>query len=320
MTTDSYSGLLNITASKSLHYIFTKSENDPANDPVLLWYNGGPGCSSLLGFFQENGPWVINDGGSEIVRNPFPWNRKANVLWLEQPAGVGYSWGENIASLSASDSSSGVDAVAAMKLWYARFPAFTTNKLFLSGESYAGIYVPYLAWQIYQHNEQARYDTTLAKIPLEGILTGNSCADWDFDGDVTTMETVARFNMIPKRLFDEYISKDCEPQFRDVNPVNSTVDPARCDEIENHVWGDLINGLNPYDLYRYQYADGNSAQKMTAEERLKTITVDGQKKTYKRGITDAERMRGRFGSSAKHFASALKQDVKNDFVTDYINN
>lgn len=85
MLTDSYSGFLNVSTGKRLHYVFVKSMNDPATDPVILWYNGGPGCSSLLGYFQENGPWVIDDGQqwTEIHENPHPWNKNASVLFLE---------------------------------------------------------------------------------------------------------------------------------------------------------------------------------------------------------------------------------------------
>ena len=57
-----YSGYLTATTTKSLHYVFAESLNNPATDPVVIWFNGGPGCSSMLGFMQENGPRVINDG------------------------------------------------------------------------------------------------------------------------------------------------------------------------------------------------------------------------------------------------------------------
>lgn len=51
MTTNSYSGYLPVSTTKALHYIFVESQNDPTTDPVVIWFNGGPGCSSLLGFF-----------------------------------------------------------------------------------------------------------------------------------------------------------------------------------------------------------------------------------------------------------------------------
>lgn len=69
-----YSGYLDLTPSKSLHYIFIESLDNPASDPILIWFNGGPGCSSLLGLFQENGPYIIDDGETVIKPNPYPWN------------------------------------------------------------------------------------------------------------------------------------------------------------------------------------------------------------------------------------------------------
>ncbi len=143
---NAYSGYLDVTANKSLHYVFVQSMSDPVNDPLLIWFNGGPGCSSLLGFFQENGPWIIDDGETYIKENPYPWNVRANVMYLESPAGVGYSWAENREDNVFDDMTQSYDTYAALVEFYKKFPTFLNHDLYISGESYAGIYVPYLAW------------------------------------------------------------------------------------------------------------------------------------------------------------------------------
>lgn len=141
-----WSGFLDITPTKSLHYIFIESLDKPATDPILIWFNGGPGCSSLLGLFQENGPFVIDDGETLIKPNPFPWNMRANLLYIESPAGVGFSVANTTDDLLHSDMSQSEDAFAGLKDFYRAFPAYRSNELYITGESYGGIYVPYLSW------------------------------------------------------------------------------------------------------------------------------------------------------------------------------
>jgi carboxypeptidase C (cathepsin A) len=90
---DMYSGYLPINdTSKILHYMFVTSQNDPTTDPLLIWFNGGPGCSSMLGFMQEHGPFVMNDNTTVFIENEYSWNTNASVLYIEQPAGVGFSY------------------------------------------------------------------------------------------------------------------------------------------------------------------------------------------------------------------------------------
>lgn len=147
-----YSGYLNVeNGEKSLHYFLTESQNDPANDPLLIWFNGGPGCSSLLGAFMEIGPCVVDDGETEFFKNPAPWNQKQNVLYIEQPAGVGYSFANasNPKNKVFNDLLSSHDNLAALKSFYEKFPEYQGRDLYISGESYAGIYVPYLAFRIH---------------------------------------------------------------------------------------------------------------------------------------------------------------------------
>lgn len=147
MPTKSYSGYLTVNANKSLHYIFVESKNDPATDPVMLWFNGGPGCSSLLGFMQEHGPWVIEDNSTVVVENPNPWIANASLIYLESPAGVGFSpWRTTKDKMIYNDMIQSEDAYTALVEWYKKFPEYANNSLFISGESYGGIYTPYLAW------------------------------------------------------------------------------------------------------------------------------------------------------------------------------
>ena len=79
-------------STKNLHYLYIDSQKDPANDPLIVWFNGGPGCSSILGFTQEHGPYVMDDGTTTFRYNEYTWNKEANMLYIEAPAGVGYSY------------------------------------------------------------------------------------------------------------------------------------------------------------------------------------------------------------------------------------
>ena len=87
-----YAGYVQIAdTKKQLHYVTVLSQGEPAKDPVIIWYNGGPGCSSLYGLAAEHGPYVLEDGATNFTKNDYAWNRFANVIYIEAPAGVGYS-------------------------------------------------------------------------------------------------------------------------------------------------------------------------------------------------------------------------------------
>lgn len=71
-----------------------ESQDSPSEDPLVLWLTGGPGCSSTLALLAENGPCTVNDDGETTTPNPSSWNKRANVIWVDQPAGVGFSYGK----------------------------------------------------------------------------------------------------------------------------------------------------------------------------------------------------------------------------------
>ena len=143
-----YSGYLPIfESSRNLHYMFVESQKDPKTDPLLVWFNGGPGCSSMLGFVQEHGPYVMENGETTFHENKYSWNKEASVLYIEMPVGVGYSYAKEAGDFEYNDYAVALDNMYAL-LWFfnVKFPEYSNHEFWLSGESYAGIYVPFLAW------------------------------------------------------------------------------------------------------------------------------------------------------------------------------
>ncbi|GFY50081.1 lysosomal protective protein [Trichonephila inaurata madagascariensis] len=162
-----YSGYLNATSGRHLHYWFVESQRLPSKDPLLLWLNGGPGCSSLDGFLSELGPLHVSADGKTLYNNTYAWNRVANVLFLEAPAGVGFSYADDKKYFTDDDTVAN-DNYVALQHFFEKFPEFKRNDFYITGESYGGIYIPTLSVKVL---------TGPAKINFKGFAIGNGYLD-----------------------------------------------------------------------------------------------------------------------------------------------
>merc|ERR550539_2160935 len=88
-TANQFSGYIKVTNGE-IFYWYVEAQEAPATAPVVWWTNGGPGCSGMNGFLEENGPFRPNKRGT-LNLNPFSWNTNANMVFVEQPVGVGFS-------------------------------------------------------------------------------------------------------------------------------------------------------------------------------------------------------------------------------------
>lgn len=214
--TPNYSGYLNATAGChpdngycKIHYWLSLTD-DYENSPTVLWSNGGPGSSSILGFLQELGPYLINATGGLMV-NPFAWNRHANLVVFESPVGVGYSYCEKQAKgelCTNTDKYTASASRAAVVEFFAKFPKLRSNEFFITGESYAGVYIPTLAYEILTFN--SKQDDASQKVPLVGLAVGDPCTDNQSQND--SMDSIwysHKYGLLDDDVFHK-LWDDCE--------------------------------------------------------------------------------------------------------------
>ncbi|KAJ5096891.1 Peptidase S10 serine carboxypeptidase [Penicillium angulare] len=164
-----YSGFLPVCENASFFYIFQPKIGEPSDD-ITIWLSGGPGCSSMQGFLQENGRFTWSPGTYKPVVNEYSWVNLTNMLWVDQPVGTGFSAGMPTATNED-------DVAADFITFFKQFQALYNVKnfrIFLSGESYAGFYVPYISAAMLDQNDTEYFD-------VSGALMYDACiGQWDY--------------------------------------------------------------------------------------------------------------------------------------------
>ncbi|VVB05143.1 unnamed protein product [Arabis nemorensis] len=203
---------VNESAGQFLYYYFVESIKTNDSSPLVIWFNGGPGCSSLGSAFQSHGPFRIHSDGKTLYHNPYSWNNEANMLYVEGPVQVGFSYTNTPFINSHGDSLTAEDNYMFLVKWLERFPEYKGREFYIAAQSYGGHYGPQLA-QIILHRKAQTF------INLRGMILGNPTFEKEIESKgndeylvghaYITKELVAHKNQICGSTIDVDIFSEC---------------------------------------------------------------------------------------------------------------
>ncbi|XP_037069561.1 probable serine carboxypeptidase CPVL [Pollicipes pollicipes] len=170
---DSYAGLLtvNATHNSNMFFWFFPAKNHAADAPVVLWLQGGPGGSSMFGLFVENGPFSV-DAKMRLHPRDFSWHNTHSMLYIDNPVGTGFSFTKSDDGYANNEEDVARDLYSALAQFFTLFDSYQGNDFYITGESYAGKYVPAISYKIHQENPSAKL-----KINLKGMAIGDGICD-----------------------------------------------------------------------------------------------------------------------------------------------
>ncbi|KAJ3569949.1 hypothetical protein NP233_g4713 [Leucocoprinus birnbaumii] len=133
------SGYITVGQNMSMWFWFFEARESPETAPFTLWLNGGPGCSSMIGLFQENGPCTVNPDAKTTVNNPYSWNNLSNMIYIDQPIASPFVWQAFQVLFESGE-----------------FSKFQSREFILATESYGGHYGPAFVTYFNQQNQLIR--------------------------------------------------------------------------------------------------------------------------------------------------------------------
>lgn len=234
-----YSGYVTVNEKygRALFYWFVEAVEDPQSKPLLLWLNGGPGCSSIAyGMAEEIGPFHIKPDGKTLYLNPYSWNQVANILFFDSPVGVGYSYSNTSSDLlNNGDKKTAADSLAFLLNWFERFPQYKGRDFYITGESYAGHYVPQLSQAIVRYNQATKDE----KINLRSYMVGNALTD-DYHDHLGLFQFMWAAGLISDQTYKK-LNLLCDFE----SFIHSSV---ACNKMEDIATKELGN-IDPYSIF-----------------------------------------------------------------------
>ncbi|KAI3825106.1 hypothetical protein L1987_06582 [Smallanthus sonchifolius] len=168
---------VNSTTGSAIFYAFYEAQN-PTNTslsetPLVIWLQGGPGCSSMIGNFYELGPWRVTEHLT-LEPNPGPWNRIFGLLFLDNPIGTGFSIASTPEEIPTDQQTVAKHLYIAIRKFIDLDPLFKSRPIYITGESYAGKYVPSIGYYILKRNPRLPVSK---RVNLFGLAIGNGLTD-----------------------------------------------------------------------------------------------------------------------------------------------
>ncbi|KAF1884030.1 hypothetical protein Lal_00012990 [Lupinus albus] len=243
-----------------MRQVISIRKRNPSKDPIVLWLNGGPGCSSFDGFIYEHGPFnfekpKIKGTLPKLHLNPYSWSKVSNIIYLDSPAGVGFSYSKNKSDYNTGDLKTSIDSHTFLLEWFKLYPEFLANPLFLAGESFAGIYVPTLAHQIVLGLKAG----AKPKLNFKGYMIGNGVTDDSFDGNAI-VPFAHGMGLISNQLFED-IKSQCNGKYY------GEITNETCIKKLKRMYK-VIDDLNIYDILEPCYHEPEKNANTPSDNRL----------------------------------------------------
>eukprot|EP01084_Bolivina_argentea_P251007 420807_1 len=194
-----YSGYVDALNGKQIHYWFFEAQENADTAPLFFWTNGGPGCSGLCGLLTEHGPfWAIDN--NQLLVNPYSWNTEINIVYFEQPYGVGFSVVDNDLDAVSGDDAAVADFDAAIRSFISKFPIFKDREIYLSSESFGGHYMPLTALEIMKNNQLENMNP---KINLAGFMVGNPYTNY-YENTIGAIEAFYGHGLMRNDIYETW--------------------------------------------------------------------------------------------------------------------
>ncbi|KAM0793726.1 hypothetical protein ACM66B_001150 [Microbotryomycetes sp. NB124-2] len=276
-------GVKDSDSDAHLFFFMVKAKHIADTERTILWFNGGPGCSSFDGSLMEVGPLRLEPGGNGKLKEvEGAWNEYANIIFIDQPVGTGYSYAatnEYVHELpEAAD-----HVVEFLSQFYKVFPEFTKHDTYIAGESYAGQYIPYIA--------KAILDSTRIATKLKGLLIGNGWIDpvnqypayLDFALQSGIIKSGSAAEARVLRLVNA-----CTDKLKDLGIQNVRIHNGQCENILSSITDSTIQSVNGQNMcvnnYDVRLTDTHPACGMNWPPDLADITPYLQRNDVKKAF------------------------------------
>ncbi|XP_071717412.1 serine carboxypeptidase-like 16 [Rutidosis leptorrhynchoides] len=241
-------------------YYFVESQRDPLHDPLLLYLTGGPGTPALYPFLYQIGPLSINlerssRGNITLELNPYSWTQAANVIFLDLPAGVGFSYATTLEASKSGDSILATHCYDFIKKWIVEHPRFSNNPLYISGISYMGILVPVVTLRAFNGNERGDQ-----RLNIKGCLIVSPLTD-KFSDFNARVEYAHRLALISDDIY-ESTKEACHGNYVYTDPKNDL-----CSNNLERV-NECISGINLSNILEPLCDDANPTEACTDTRKI----------------------------------------------------